>query len=170
MVAQGTYPYDITPGVVPGSDGAGTVLRVGKHVTRFQPGDKVITMLMPGLIAGLVTPQIASRGLGASVDGTLRTVGAFNEQGLIKMPECLSFTEAATLSCAGLTAWKALFGLVGKQVSAGQWVLTQGTGSVSTSAIQFAKAVGARVIATTGSNDKVELLKTLGADDADVGQ
>lgn len=80
------------------------------------------------------------------------------------MPECLSPTEAATLSCAGLTAWNALFGLPGKQLTAGQWVLTQGTGGVSTFAIQFAKATGARVIATTSSSEKAKLLEKLGAD------
>lgn len=103
-------------------------------------------------------------GLGASIDGTLRSIGAFDEQGLVAMPKGLSFTEAATLSCAGLTAWNALFGLPGKQLMAGQWVLTQGTGGVSIFAVQFAKAVGARVIATTSSSEKTKLLKKLGAD------
>jgi NADPH:quinone reductase-like Zn-dependent oxidoreductase len=103
-------------------------------------------------------------GLGGSVDGTLRSLGAFHEQGLVAMPKGLSFTEAATLSCAGLTAWNALFGLAGKQLIAGQWVLTQGTGGVSIFAVQFAKAIGARVIATTSSSTKAKLLEKLGAD------
>lgn len=138
---------------------------MGKNVTRFQPGDKVITMLNQGHIAGPVTPQVSKVGqLGGGLDGTLRTIGAFSEQGLVKMPDCLSFVEAATLSCAGVTAWNALFGLSGKAVTAGQWVLTQGTGGVSVFAIQFARAVGARVIATTSSNDKAEFLKKLGAE------
>lgn len=108
--------------------------------------------------------QAADSGLGGSLDGTLRSVGAFDEQGLVKMPEGLNFIEAATLSCAGLTAWNALFGLSAKQLMAGQWVLTQGTGGVSLFAVQFAKLVGARVIATTSSNEKAKLLKRLGAD------
>ncbi|OTA92388.1 hypothetical protein M434DRAFT_31905 [Hypoxylon sp. CO27-5] len=145
-VTQGMFPWGSEPGVVPGSDGAGFVLAVGKHVTRFQPGDNVIT------------------GLGASVDGTLRSVGAFDEQALVSMAKGLTFTEAATLTCAGVTAWNALFGLSGKQVSAGDWVLTQGTGGVSIFALQFAKAVGARVIATTSSSEKAKLLERLGAD------
>lgn len=80
------------------------------------------------------------------------------------MPEGLSFTEAATLSCAGVTAWNALFGQSGRELTAGQWLLTQGTGGVSIFALQFAKAVGARVIATTSSNDKAKVLERLGAD------
>lgn len=111
-----------------------------------------------------MTLQARDSGLGGPIDGTLRSIGAFDEHGLVAMPKGLSYTEAATLSCAGLTAWNALFGLAGKQVTAGQWVLTQGTGGVSTFAIQFAKAVGARVIATTSSSEKVAFLEKLGAD------
>jgi NADPH:quinone reductase-like Zn-dependent oxidoreductase len=164
MIPQGTYPWTVKPNVVPGSDGAGTVISIGKHVTRFQPGDKVITMLNQQHIAGSLTSQTASFGLGASVDGTLRSIGAFDEQGLVLMPSCLSFTEAATLSCAGVTAWNALFGLSGKKLAPGQWVLTQGTGGVSIFAVQFAKAVGARVIATTSSDEKAKLLERLHVD------
>ncbi|EED23997.1 alcohol dehydrogenase, putative [Talaromyces stipitatus ATCC 10500] len=163
-IAQGKYPWSVKPNVIPGSDGAGTVLATGKHVTRFQPGDKVITMLIQQHIAGSITRETMKYGIGASVDGTLRSIGAFDEQGLVRMPEGLSFVEAATLSCAGLTAWNALFGLPGKLLTAGQWVLTQGTGGVSIFAVQFAKAVGARVIATTSSPEKAKLLKRLGAD------
>ncbi|GJC96177.1 Zinc-binding dehydrogenase [Colletotrichum higginsianum IMI 349063] len=163
-IPRGKYPWDIKPNVVPGSDGAGTVLAVGKHVTRFKPGDKVITILSQVYLGGLVTDQIAKSGLGGGIDGTFRTVGAFNEQGLVAMPTALTFVEAASLSCAGVTAWNALFGLSGKKVSAGQWVLTQGTGGVSIFAVQFAKAVGARVIATTSSAAKAKLLEKLGAD------
>lgn len=164
MISRGHYPWGFKPGIVPGSDGAGIILAVGKHVTRFRPGDKVVTMLNPQHIAGPVTRGISGFGTGASVDGTFRSVGVFNEHGLVAMPQGLTFTEAATLCCAGLTAWNALFGLPGKQVSAGQWVLTQGTGGVSIFAVQFAKAVGARVIATTSSSEKGKLLEKLGVD------
>lgn len=128
MVCKGQYPWTIKPRVVPGSDGAGVVLAVGKAVTRFQPGDKVVTMLNQQHIAGSLTAQTAQYGVGASIDGTFRSVGAFDEQGLVAMPHNLTFVEAATLTCAGVTAWNALFGLPGKQLIAGQWVLTQGTG------------------------------------------
>ncbi|KPM36918.1 hypothetical protein AK830_g9657 [Neonectria ditissima] len=164
VIPRGEYPWGLKSNVVPGSDGAGTVLAVGKHVTRFRPGDKVVTIINQQHLAGYMTPLSLQSGLGASVDGTFRSVGAFDEQGLVAMPKGLSFTEAATLSCAGLTAWNALFGLPGKQLIAGQWVLTQGTGGVSTFAIQFAKAIGARVIATTSSSEKAQLLEKLGVD------
>ncbi|KAK7409513.1 hypothetical protein QQX98_008297 [Neonectria punicea] len=164
VIPNGQYPWGTKPNVIPGSDGAGTVLAVGKHVTRFQPGDNVVTIINQQHLAGSMNPLSLQSGLGASVDGTFRSVGAFDEQGLVAMPKGLSFTEAATLSCAGLTAWNALFGLVGKQLMAGQWVLTQGTGGASTFAVQFAKAVGARVIATTSSSEKAKLLEKLGAD------
>lgn len=108
--------------------------------------------------------QSLESGLGASLDGTFRTIGTFSEEGLVAMPDVLTFTEAATLSCAGVTAWNALFGLMGKQVTAGDWVLTQGTGGVSLFAVQLAKAVGARVIATTSSSEKAGILRKLGAD------
>ncbi|KAI0854784.1 putative alcohol dehydrogenase [Xylaria cubensis] len=163
VISKGQYPYGFKNNVTPGSDGAGTVLAVGKHVTRFAPGDKVVTMLLQNHIAGPPTEANTSRQLGATADGTFRALGAFDEQGLVRMPEGLSFTEAATLSCAGLTAWNALFG-GGRPLSAGQWLLTQGTGGVSLFAVQFAKVVGARVISTTSSAEKAELLRKLGAD------
>ena len=106
----------------------------------------------------------ARSGLGADLDGTFRTVGAFDEQGLVRMPEGLTFIEAATLSCAGLASWNALFGLPGKQLCPGQWLLTQGTGGVSLFALRFAKAIGVRVIATTSSKEKAQILTELGAD------
>ncbi|RAK74686.1 zinc-dependent alcohol dehydrogenase family protein [Aspergillus fijiensis CBS 313.89] len=164
MISRGNYPWTVKPGVVPGSDGAGVVLSVGKNVTRFQPGDRVITMLNRKHITGSLNAEIAQYGTGASVDGVFRSAGAFDEQALVAMPDGLSFVQAATLSCAGLTAWNALFGLPGKQVTAGQWVLVQGTGGVSLFALQFARSIGARIIATTSSPDKVEFLRELGAD------
>lgn len=164
LVAKGGYPWKVKPNVVPGSDGAGIVIAVGKHVTRFNPADQVVTTLNQTHLTGSLDAQSLDYGLGATVDGTLRTIGAFDEQGLVKMPKGLTYTEAATLSCAGVTAWNALFGLQGRPLMAGQWVLTQGTGGVSLFAIQFAKAVGARVIATTSSDKKAEVLKRLGAD------
>ncbi|KAF6793033.1 putative alcohol dehydrogenase [Colletotrichum sojae] len=163
-ITNGNYPWHVKSNVIPGSDGAGTVLAVGRHVTRFKPGDKVLTSMHETHIAGLMTHEIPTFGLGGGADGTFRTVGVFSEQGLVRMPECLSFVEAASLSCAGVTAWNALFGLSGRKLSVGQWVLTQGTGGVSIFAVQFAKAIGARVIATTSSDEKAELLKRLGAD------
>ncbi|KAL7895999.1 GroES-like protein [Trichoderma sp. SZMC 28014] len=164
LVVQGKHPFIATPNVVPGSDGAGTVVAVGKHVRRFTPGDRVVTAFFQDFVGGHFQDTAAATMLGGPLDGTLRTYGAFNEQGLVRIPSNLGFLEASTLSCAGLTAWSALFGLSDYKLHAGQWVLTQGTGGVSVFALQFAKAVGARVVATTGSSDKVKFLKDLGAD------
>lgn len=133
-------------------------------MTRFKPGDKVITLFNQGHIGGSLDHLSIQTGLGGAVDGTLRTVGAFDEQGLVPMPSNLDFHEAATLTCAGLTAWNALYGLTDKKLLPGQWVLTQGTGGVSIFAVQFAKAAGAKVIATTSSDEKAKLLEKLGAD------
>ncbi|PNY25621.1 Zinc-type alcohol dehydrogenase-like protein [Tolypocladium capitatum] len=163
-IALGKYPFYTIPDVVPGSDGAGTVVAVGKQVTRFRPGDKVVTLFNQEHIGGTISAEASRSGLGGAIHGTLRSVGAFNEQGLVRMPESLTPLEAATLTCAGLTAWNALHGLADNRVTAGQWVLTQGTGGVSIFALQFAKVAGARVIATTGSDGKVSVLKELGAD------
>ncbi|KAM5351157.1 hypothetical protein ACJ41O_003880 [Fusarium nematophilum] len=164
IIPLGRYPFPAVPDVIPGSDGAGTVLAVGKNVTRFVPGDKVVTLFNQGHIGGSLDGQSIQTGLGGAVHGTLRSAGAFDEQGLVRMPSNLDFHEAATLTCAGLTAWNALFGVTDKKVLPGQWVLTQGTGGVSIFAVQFAKAAGAKVIATTSSADKAKVLEKLGAD------
>ncbi|KAJ3454859.1 hypothetical protein MRS44_013459 [Fusarium solani] len=162
MIALGTYPFHVTPNIIPGSDGAGEVIAVGSKVTRFEKGSKVVTLFMQAHYGGPLTPKVLGTGVGGSIDGTLRQYGIFNENGLVDMPKNLSYLEAGTLSCSALTAWNALYGL--KAVLPGDWVLTQGTGGVSISGLQFAKAAGARVIATTSSAAKAEILKNLGAD------
>lgn len=152
---------------------------VGNHVKRFKPGDKVVTLFNQKHIGGSLDSVSLSSGLGGAIDGTFRQYGAFDEEGLVHMPNNLNYVEAATLTCAGLTAWNALFGLEGKQLKPGQWVLTQGTGGVSLFAVQvrlnilltcnsdpqqFAKSCGAKVVATTGSEDKAHVLKKLGVE------
>ncbi|KAM0259852.1 hypothetical protein ACHAQJ_003096 [Trichoderma viride] len=164
LIARGEYSFGIAENIIPGSDGAGTVVAIGKHVTRFNPGDKVLTIFNQGHLGGNLTPQAVATGTGGLLDGTLRTYGAFNENALVRSPSTLTPIEASTLTCAGLTAWNALFGSADYMVKAGHWILVQGTGGVSIFALQFAKAAGAKVIATTGSPSKVELLKKLGAD------
>ena len=162
LITRGRYPFGQAFPVVPGSDGAGVVEAVGRHVTRFKKGDRVVTLFNQGHLAGSLDAQTLATGLGGKVDGVLRQYGAFDESGLVHMPSNLNFLEASTLSCAPVTAWNALYGL--KDLKPGDWVLTQGTGGVSVIAVQFAKAAGARVIATTSSNDKAAKLKQLGAD------
>jgi len=164
IIPKGQYPFGVKDGVVPGSDGAGTVEAVGSRVTRFKPGDKVVTLFNQGHLAGSLTPRDLATGLGGVMDGTLREYAAFDEQGLVAMPSNLNFLEGSTLSCAALTAWNALYGLESRALKPGDTVLTQGTGGVSIFALQFAKAAGAKVIATTSSSKKAELLKKYGAD------
>lgn len=101
---------------------------------RFKAGDEVVTLFNQRHLGGSLDPLSLASGCGGGVDGTLREYGAFNEEGLVHKPKNLSHVEASTLSCAGLTAWNALFGL--KQLKPGDWVLTQGTGGVSLFAVQ----------------------------------
>lgn len=126
----------ISPNVVPGSDGAGVVHSVGKFVTNFAPGDKVVTHLVPHVLPNTF-PVMAdiSFGLGQVAQGTIQEYGVFHETALVSMPKNLSFEQAATLTCSGLTAWNALFG-GGRTVGKGDTVLTQGTGGVSIAALQ----------------------------------
>ncbi|KAF3044094.1 hypothetical protein E8E12_009452 [Didymella heteroderae] len=164
IIPKGKYPFPAKDGVVPGSDGAGVVESVGSGVTRFKKGDRVVTLFNSGHIAGSLDASSLRTGLGGAIDGTLREYGVFDEQGLVAAPKNLNDLEASTLTCAGLTAWNSLYGLESRALKPGEWVLTQGTGGVSIFALQFAKAAGARVIATTSSASKAETLKKLGAD------
>ncbi|KFY51452.1 hypothetical protein V496_08832 [Pseudogymnoascus sp. VKM F-4515 (FW-2607)] len=161
-ILTGSYPFPIKDEVVTASDGAGDVVAVGSKVTLFKKGDKVVTLFNQGHQSGSVSLTSVATGLGGAVDGTLRSHGVFPESGLVMMPSNLNYLEGATLVVAGLTAWNALYGLT--PVKAGDYVLTQGTGGVSLFAVQFAKAAGAKVIATTSSAAKVEILKKMGAD------
>jgi len=164
IIVKGMYPFAQTEGVVPASDGAGVVEAVGKHVHRFKKGDKVLTLFNQGHIAGSLDGYSVTTGVGGTIDGALQQYGSYDEQGLVHMPSNLNFLEGATLTCAGLTAWNALYGLASRKLTPGDWVLTQGTGGVSIFAVQFAKAAGARVIATTSSKAKGDKLKSLGAE------
>lgn len=146
------------------SDGAGQVIAVGSKVSEFSKGDKVVTQFCQAHQDGPVTADTIKTALGGVVDGTLRRYAVFPETGLARAPSNLSQTEAGTLTCAPLTAWNALFGLKSRAVAPGDVVLTQGTGGVSLAGIQFAKAAGATVIATTSSDEKAKRLEKLGAD------
>jgi NADPH:quinone reductase-like Zn-dependent oxidoreductase len=161
MVLRGDYVLPVKPDVVPVSDGAGEVVAVGEGVTRVQPGDRVTATLFPRWLDGPFRRENAAQ-IGGSLDGMLTELAVLNEEALVQVPEHLSFAEAATLPCAGVTAWNALTG--GRRLLAGETVLTLGSGGVSLFALQFAKVFGARVIATTGSEDKRERLVALGAD------
>ncbi|ELR05904.1 hypothetical protein GMDG_07677 [Pseudogymnoascus destructans 20631-21] len=161
-ILTGSYPFPRKDDIVALSDGAGEVVAVGSKVTQFKKGDKVVTLFNQGHQSGSINYASIATGLGGTTDGTLRGHGVFPEHGLVTMPSNLNYLEGATLIVAGLTAWNALYGLA--PVKAGDYVLTQGTGGVSLFAVQFAKAAGAKVIATTSSAAKMEILKKLGAD------
>lgn len=162
---RGTYPFPAKDPVVPLSDGAGTVLAVGPRVTRFSPGDNVMPGFHPSWLYGRA-PSIADMGrsLGAPADGVLRDYIVLPEDALTRAPKGWTHAQAATLPCAALTVWDAFYGLEGRKLGQGDWVLTQGSGGVSVFAIQLAKAAGARVVATTSSPAKAERLRALGAD------
>ncbi|KAI9885906.1 MAG: hypothetical protein M1823_002279 [Watsoniomyces obsoletus] len=161
IIPKGGYLLPLSDVFVPGSDGAGIVEATGSRVTRFQPGSKVVTLFNQKHLAGSLDPISIRTGLGGVLDGNLTQYAVFNEEGLVTIPSNLNFLEASTLPCAAVTAWNALYGLIPLQP--GETVLTQGTGGVSIFAVQFAVAAGAKVIATTSSDAKAELLKKLGA-------
>lgn len=150
-------------GRIPMSDGAGTVEAVGDGVTAFRPGDLVVSTFFPDWIDGPPPASAFTRVPGDGIDGYAREVVVVPEHWFTRAPRGYSAAEAATLTCAGLTAWRALF--VDDAVRPGSTVLVQGTGGVSIFALQFAKAAGARVIATSSSPAKLEKLKALGADE-----
>ncbi|KAI0205965.1 hypothetical protein F4808DRAFT_186687 [Astrocystis sublimbata] len=162
IIPRGKYPFPTKFPVVAASDGAGDVVDVGSKVSKWKKGDRVVTLFNQGHQFGPVDISAAASGVGGVVDGTLRQYGVFSENGIVRAPKNLSYVEAATLTCAGLTSWNALYGL--RAIKPGDSILVQGTGGVSLFSLQFAKAAGATVIATTSSKEKEELLKKLGAD------
>jgi NADPH:quinone reductase-like Zn-dependent oxidoreductase len=148
--------------LVPCSDGCGRIEAVGPGVQRVAPGDRVAPLFFQGWLSGAPRPELLGTALGGPIDGTLQEFMLLSEQGVARVPEHLSDREVATLPCAGLTAWRAL--VVEGHLKAGDTVLVQGTGGVSIFALQFAKAHGARVIATSSSDEKLERARALGAD------
>ncbi len=165
LFAWGVYnPHPRLP-AIPGSDGAGEIIALGAGVTRWKVGDRVCPIFMQGWAEGPLTPEKAGSSLGGGgiLDGVLCEYGAFHEDGLVAIPDYLSYAEAATLPCAAVTSWNALVE-VGK-IKAGDTILTLGTGGVSVFAVQLAKLHGARVIATSSQDAKLERIRALGADE-----
>ncbi len=150
-------------GRIPNSDGAGDVVAVGDGVTRFKPGDRVAGTFFQRWVGGPITDEAMASALGGPEEGLLCELAVLGQDGLVKVPDHLSFEEASTLPCAALTAWH---GLVEKGgLRAGDHVLLLGTGGVSMFALQFAKMHGARVTITSSSDQKLEQARALGADD-----
>ncbi len=150
-------------GRIPMSDGAGVVEAVGEGVTGFKPGDLAVSIFFPDWLDGAAPSSAFTRVPGDGIDGYAREAVVVPQHWFTRVPAGYSAAEAATLTCAGLTAWRALF--VDNAIRPGQTVLVQGTGGVSVFALQFAKAAGARVIATSSSDAKLERMKALGADE-----
>ena len=161
-VVLGNYVHAVTPGLVPCSDAAGEVVAVGDAVTAWKPGDRVMSTFHPRWFGGRPHRSMGSEVYGSHQDGWLTEYKLCSQEALVAVPAGMSFEDASTLPCAGLTAWTSLSG--NPPIRAGQTVLTLGTGGVSVFAVQLAKLLGATVIATTSSTRKGEVLKALGAD------
>ena len=162
ILRHGRYPLPVNPDVVALCDGAGQVVETGAGASRFQAGDRVIAAIFPHWQDGPFGIDRAAQ-LGGSLDGMLAQYVVLPEDALVRIPAHLSYEEAATLPCAGVTAWNALTGA--QPLKAGDDVLTLGSGGVSLFALQVAKAFGARVIATTSDDDRAGRLRALGADE-----
>ncbi|MCK9544416.1 MAG: NAD(P)-dependent alcohol dehydrogenase [Novosphingobium sp.] len=149
-------------GRIPMSDGAGEVIAVGEGVTEFAVGDAALSLFFPEWADGGPIDGGFTHVPGDGIDGYACELARAPASWFTRQPRGYSHAEAATLTCAGLTAWRAL--IVEGNLKAGDTVLVQGTGGVSIFALQFAKAMGARVVATSSSDAKLERLKAMGAD------
>ena len=153
--------YAAAPNLLPLSDGAGTVVAIGTGVDGFAVGDQVVSCFYEDWQAGAATPSNHRRSFGSERDGVLGERVNLPATGLVHMPASLTYAEAATLTCAGLTAWTALFS--DADLKPGQHVVVQGTGGVSIFALQFAKMAGATVSVLSSSDAKLERARALGA-------
>ena len=155
-------PRGIHYPAVPNSDAAGQVVAVGEGVTSVNLGDRVASCFFQRWSDGAITPAAMASALGGAIDGVLAEEVVLAEQGVVSIPAHLDFAAAATLPCAALTAWHAVveFGAL----RPGETVLLLGTGGVSIFALQFAKLLGARVLLVSGSDEKIERARALGAD------
>ncbi len=162
MVAGGKYPGLNLP-LIPLSDGAGEVMAIGEGVTSIQVGDRVAGIFFQDWLAGKLTRQKINSALGGAIDGMLAEYVVLNQAGVVRLPQHLSYAQGATLPCAAVTAWQAL--VQRGSLTAGETVLLLGTGGVSIFALQFAKLLGARVIITSSSDEKLAKAKALGANE-----
>ena len=161
-VIRGSYSGQRLP-IVPLSDGAGEVVAVGAGVTRIKVGDRVAGIFFQAWQSGSLTREKTKSALGGAIDGMLAELVLLHEDGVVKLPEYLSYEAGATLPCAAVTAWHAL--VPRGHLIPGETVLLLGTGGVSIFALQFAKISGARVIITSSSDEKLARAKAMGADE-----
>jgi NADPH:quinone reductase-like Zn-dependent oxidoreductase len=162
MMVAGRYGRGGTkPNSVPLSDGAGEVIAVGSAVTRFKVGDRVAGIFFEGWIDGAPTAASLATARGGNEGGMLSQIVVTNAEGLVSIPNHLTYEEAATLPCAGVTAWVGLFKR--GQLEKGDFVLLEGTGGVSVFGLQLAAAAGAKPIITSSSDAKLQRARELGA-------
>lgn len=162
MMVTGRYDPKLNRPVIPFSDGAGEVVGVGKDVTLWKEGDRVMPIFMQGWIDGEITFEKAKTALGGDLDGVLAEHGVFDESGLVRIPGHLSYEEAATLPCAALTAWHGL--VVSGGLKRGDTVLLMGTGGVSVFGLQFVRNFRGESIVISSSDEKLGRADVLGAD------
>ncbi|MGB8538872.1 MAG: NAD(P)-dependent alcohol dehydrogenase [Acidobacteriaceae bacterium] len=162
LMVRGQYNPKMALPRIPCSDGAGEVVEVGEGVDTVTVGQRVAGIFMQHWLEGPPTAESGLGALGGDVDGMLAEYVVLHQHGVVCIPEHLSFAEAATLPCAGVTAWNAVVNAA--QVKPGDVVLIQGTGGVSIFALQFAKMAGAVVIGTSSSDEKLQRAKTMGLD------
>jgi NADPH:quinone reductase-like Zn-dependent oxidoreductase len=163
MVVEGRYNPKMALPRIPCSDGAGEVIAVGDGVTSVKAGDRVAGIFMQNWIDGKPAAAKQKGALGGDIDGMLAEKVVLHEPGIVKIPEHLSWEEAATLPCAAVTAWNAVIRT--GQIRSCDTVVIQGTGGVSIFALQFAKLAGARVLGTSSSDDKLAKAREMGLDD-----
>lgn len=161
MIVKGLYNPKMKLPRIPCSDGAGEVIAVGGDVKAWKPGDRVAGIFMQNWLDGPYTAAKGRGALGGDIDGMLADYVVLKEDGLVAIPEHLSFQEAATLPCAAVTAWNAL---ASGDVKPGSTVLLQGTGGVSIFALQLARLKGARVLGISSNNEKLQRATRLGLD------
>jgi NADPH:quinone reductase-like Zn-dependent oxidoreductase len=160
-IVIGKYRMPVKSNVIPLSDGAGEVVEVGPGVSRVKAGDRVAGCFFQRWVGGAPGAETHHSALGGSLDGMLAEYVVLEEDGVVRLPAHLSYDDGASLPCAAVTAWNAL--VEHAQIIAGDTVLVQGTGGVSIFALQFARMMGASVIATSSSDEKLAHAKKLGA-------
>ncbi|MEL6253110.1 MAG: NAD(P)-dependent alcohol dehydrogenase [Bacteroidota bacterium] len=160
LVAIGGIP--VPEGRIPMSDGAGEIVAVGEGVSKWKEGDKVMSLFFPNWIEGKASLAKTRSISGESFDGYITEMSCISQEALTTMPDNYTYAEAATLPCAALTAWRGL--MEEGQLTAGESVLIEGSGGMSIFGMQLAIAAGARVYATTSSEEKAERLKSMGAE------
>jgi len=162
MMVKGFYNPKMELPRIPCSDGAGEIVEVGEEVSSLKPGDRVAGIFMQRWLDGPPSLPKQKAELGGDIDGMLAEFVVLDATGVVKFPSHLSYEEAATLPCAAVTAWNAV--VTKGSLEPGDAVVIQGTGGVSIFALQFAKMLGARVLGTSSSDEKLDRAKALGLD------